>query len=83
MHARKHAALAGIFFKAHHAVDLGEQSEIPAHADARAGIHSGAQLTNQNISSQHALAAETLDAAPLSPRCRDRCAKSRLLSYEP
>ncbi len=66
MHARKYATLADILFKAHHAINLGKQGKIPAHAHVDAGVHSGAQLAHQNIAGKNTLAAETFNAAPLA-----------------
>ena len=64
--AGQHAALAGVLFIAHHAVDLGEQGVVPAHAHVLTGIDPGPKLTHEDVARQHLLPAKTLDAASLA-----------------
>ena len=48
------------------AFHLGEQGMVGAHADIKAGMPGGAALTRNDVTGDHALAAERLDAKALA-----------------
>src|SRR5271155_4879983 len=61
-------AVRALVFEAHDASNGGEEAIVFGAADILAGLVARAALANQNAASAYQLAAETLDAEPLSVR---------------
>jgi hypothetical protein len=59
-------AVRAFIFEAHNAGDGGEEAVVLGAADVPAGLVTRAALANQNAATGNQLAAETLDAQPLS-----------------
>ena len=57
---------ASVAVEEHVAVHKGEDGVVAAHAHAVAGGELGAELAHENVAGQDLLAAEALDAAPLT-----------------
>src|SRR5580693_6767007 len=66
-------AVRALIFEAHYAGDGGEKAIVLRSADVPAGLVTGAALANQNAAAGDQLAAETLDAQPLSVRIASVC----------
>src|SRR6516164_4980630 len=63
---RYEGAAIGFGMKLDMALDLGEQGMIGAHADIKAGVPSRAALTRNDVTGNHMLATEGLDAKALA-----------------
>src|ERR1700691_399404 len=79
---REHAdelAVRALIFEAHDARNGGEQAVVFRAADVLAGLVARAALANQNAAAAYQLAAETLDAQPLSMRIASVCGRAAAL----
>src|SRR5580658_5893429 len=66
-------AVRALIFEAHHASDGGEEAIVLGAADVPARLVTRAALANQYAAAGDELAAETLDAQPLSVRIASVC----------
>src|SRR5580704_8011185 len=69
-------AVRALVFEAHDAGDGGEEAVVFRAADVLAGLVARAALTNQNAAAGYELAAEALDAEPLSVRIASVCGRA-------
>src|SRR5271156_3769444 len=72
-------AVRALIFEAHHTSDGGEEAIVLGAADVSAGLVTRATLANQNTAAGNELAAETLDAQPLSVRIASVCGRAAAL----